>query len=268
MSQVTTFEIATFWLPSALMGLGIAFDVAVATLARFRNKAQTWKNWTLPITLTHILFPALGYYSFWWLGSLAPALLVPLGVFAGVVVGLFLYEAFCGWVDMNPKIALSSIFDRFLPSVPKEAQGGIIAIFSVSVDAIFSGPAKAAQAEVAHWSSSEVFWSFLVAGVVVAVVAQLSLFAAKLLRKIKFTNLKVLAYWCLGGKFLEAAVIGGFGVLSLWSGLSIWLTGGNLLISIGISASVFVVLFSYFKHRLYQVQLTEFDEVQLYDKCC
>lgn len=251
------FSLLGFWLPCALMGLGIALDVAVATIARFRDSSQTWMSWTLPITITHITFPALGYYSWWWFGSAAPSMLLPLGVAAAIIVALFLYEAFCDWTDFEPKISLSSLFERILPNVSKGAQGGIVAILAVSLDALFSGPAKASQTEVAHWSNSEVFLSFFVAGVVVAVIAQLALLAAKILRGLDFSNIRPLVYWCLGGKFLEAGVIGGFGVLSLWSGLSIWIGGANLLLAIILSSGLFLGLFIIFFRRLYRVQMSD-----------
>jgi len=240
------------------MGLGIAFDVAVATVARFRNEAQTWKSWTLPVTATHILFPAFGYYSWWFFGSVAPILLTPLGLLAAVIVGLFLYEAFCDWINEKPVFALSSLTDALLPDTTAGQQAGIIVIAAVSMDALFSGPAKAAQAEVAGWTGMEIAISFLVAGAVVAIVAQMALMVANWLRGIKFTNLKTLAYWCLGGKYLEAAVIGGFGVLSLWSGVSFWLGGANLEMAIAIAGGLFAMLFFIFRRRLYDEQILTF----------
>lgn len=64
--------ISNFILPSILMGLGIAIDVIIATVVQFRDRGMTMKNWTLPVTATHILFPAAGYYGWWLMGEVAP----------------------------------------------------------------------------------------------------------------------------------------------------------------------------------------------------
>lgn len=54
----------SFLIPSILMGFGIAMDVFIATISKFQDKNLSWKTWTLPVTATHVLFPAFGYYLF------------------------------------------------------------------------------------------------------------------------------------------------------------------------------------------------------------
>ena len=49
-----------FLFPCILMGVGIAIDVTSATLSKFRDRSLALKTWTVPITGTHVLFPATG----------------------------------------------------------------------------------------------------------------------------------------------------------------------------------------------------------------
>lgn len=79
--------LSTIILPSILMGLGIAIDVIIATVVQFRDREMTMKNWTLPVTATHILFPAVGYYGWWLMGEMAPVALAPLGLAGFILIG-------------------------------------------------------------------------------------------------------------------------------------------------------------------------------------
>ncbi len=249
--------VTAFWIPSALMGVGIAVDVSIATISRFHNSSQTWRNWTFPVTLTHIFLPAFGYYTWWLLGATAPMLLLPLGIIAAVIVTVFLYETFAEWSGTKAHIRLSPVTDRLF----SESSGsyGWVAIMAVSMDALWSGPAKASVAEASSWTGYEVFWSFFVAGVVVAIVAQVSLLIANQLRRLNFSNEKHLAIWCIIGKWLEVSVIGGFGVLSLWMALSPWIGSGNLAISILLAGGSASMLFVWYRTELFANQLTEFE---------
>ena len=239
------FKIDTFWLPSILMGVGIAIDVAIATIVMFRDEKITFRSWTLPIMSTHILFPGIGYYLVWGLGVAFTPLQVILGFAGFVLVALFLYEAMTEWRGKEPVFAISDWMG-------KKFEGRSLAwltpaILAVSWDALWSGPAKAAQAT--HWSTNEVLLSFLVAGVVVAVVAQVALKVAYHLRNIKFASVNKLIIFNLAGKFAEVSVIGGFGILALWNGLAPFFGNDeslrpNLYVSILIAGSWASVLFS------------------------
>jgi hypothetical protein len=41
------------------MGLGIAIDVAIATVSRFCDSSMCFANWTAPVAIAHIFLPAL-----------------------------------------------------------------------------------------------------------------------------------------------------------------------------------------------------------------
>ncbi len=219
-----------FWLgaevaiPSYLMGAGIAIDVTLATVARFRDNKLSLRNWTIPITVTHIGLPALGYYGFWGLSVVYPWLSPVLGTVGAVLVFLFLYELTGDWVGYRPIISLSGGLARLVGFKP-ESSRRLAAIMAVSWDALWSGPAKAAQATSGAWRDSEVGLSFVVAGLVVAVAAQVSLAIALRLRRREFRGTRQLAGHIVAGFVAESVVIGGFGILSLLQG---WSLAGNL----------------------------------------
>lgn len=221
-----TFD--AFVVPSALMGLGIAIDVAIATLARFRDRTMTFRNWTLPVALTHILLPAIGYYGWWYLGQQFSAFALVLGLVAFAIIAIFIYEAFCEWIGAEAAISLSPITDRLFAQLGEGAKGRLAMVLAVSMDALWSGPAKAAQAESGFWSPFEVLISFFIAGAVVALVAETALLVARALNRTKFDDLWVLTRWLVAGKIFEATILFGFGVLSLWNAFAPWIGLGSL----------------------------------------
>ncbi len=240
---------AYFWAPSILMGVGIALDVALATLSKFRDKSMNWKNWTLPITMTHITFPAFGYYAFWALSGTFSLLTFILGVSGAVLVALFLYDVFSEWSGHEAFFSISGWLEEKFEKLNLKLPVLWVSILAVSWDALLSGPAKAAQAQVANWTPFEVLVSFFVAGAVVAIVAQLALLATHYLNRLvewrwqgKLKYKHELLIFNVSGKYLEASVIGGFGVLALWSGLTLG-GEGDLYISILIAAQLFLILF-------------------------
>lgn len=91
------------------------------------------------------------------------------------------------------------------------------------LNTLWSSPAKAAQEESGQWSTNEVFISVFIAGVVLALVSELSLLNAFNLRRISFQNTKRLAFYLVEGKYLEATILFAFGLSSLWNGLSYWI---------------------------------------------
>ena len=235
------------------MGIGIAIDVAIATIVMFRDEKLSFRSWTLPIMSTHILFPGIGYYMVWGLGAAFTPLQVILGLVGAGLVAAFLLEATTEWRGQEPIFAISDWMSKKF-----EGRGMAWltpAILAVSWDALWSGPAKAAQTK--HWGTSEVLLSFLVAGAVVAVVAQLALAAALGLRRIRFASVDRLAAFNLCGKFAEVSVIGGFGILALWNGLAPFLGNSHepdLYVSIGIAGAMTFVLFTSTLQELWETE--------------
>ena len=240
-------------IPSDLMGVGIAIDVMLATIAKFGDDDLSFRNWTLPIMATHIGFPALGYYGFWGATQAWPWLGPTFGIIGAVFVVLFIYEVFSAWIGHKPIFGISASIGRLFGFEEDDARR-MVAIMAVSWDALWSGPAKAAQANAGGWTDWEVGFSFLIAGLVVATAAQLSLNIAMRLRRQKFDDVAKMSRYSMFGMFAETSVIGGFGVLSLSQGLGI---SDNIYQSIGVAAAVMGILFLLFFKRIREHTLDE-----------
>jgi hypothetical protein len=252
------FEIGltTFLVPSILMGLGVAIDVFIATVVKFKDDNLSWKSWTLPVTITHIAFPAIGYFLFWNLTTALPFAKTTLGTVGFVLVGLFVYEVLCEAAGLTPKFGISKTISRIFGFAEDDARL-FIAILAVSWDALWSGPAKAAQAAAGNWNEAQVILSFIIAGVVVAIMAELALFFASRLRRKKFTDAFALARFNACGKFIELSVIGGFGILSLWHAFS---HAATLYQSISLAALILAIVFIFIRRPLKETQLKEAKE--------
>lgn len=252
--------LATFLVPSVLMGLGIAIDVAIATLARFRDRSMDFTSWTLPVATTHVLFPAIGYYGWWYLGHEFQHLGLVLGIVAFGLISVFIYGAICEWIDVEPRVSLEPLIDWPLEKLAPLSRGRLAMVLAVSMDAFWSGPAKAAQAASGQWSANQVLVSFFIAGGVVALVAEFALLAAFGLRRVSFSDNARLAAYMVCGKYLEATILFAFGILSLWNAFSAWLGLGTLVASIAVSAAVMLVTWAVCWRRLVRVQLAELGE--------
>lgn len=242
------------------MGLGIAIDVAIATVTRFRDMSVSFRNWTVPITATHILLPAIGYYGWWLLGQEFAGLSTVLGLMAFAMIGTFLYETICEWIGASALISLEPMTRWLFRSSADATTGRWIAILAVSMDALWSGPAKAAQAESGRWTDLEVLLSFFIAGAVVALVAQASLVAALLLRKTRFNDIEALSRRLVVGKFFEVSILGGFGILSAWNAFAFLFGLGALSTSILIACVFMSFVWVTFWKRLMASQLEEFED--------
>jgi hypothetical protein len=102
----------SFLIPSILMGLGVAIDVFIATVVKFKDESLSWKSWTLPVTITHIAFPAAGYFLFYNLASTFPFAQTVLGIIGFVLVALFVYEVVCEATGLTPIFGISKTIGK------------------------------------------------------------------------------------------------------------------------------------------------------------
>lgn len=236
-----TMDAYYYALACAVMAFGIGLDVAMATLSRIRHMTVkfAWR-WSLRITFTHVAFPMLGYYGFLELFTLFPVLRPLLGVVAFSLVMYFLWQVFRSWTssDFEPEVAGGSV--------------SWAAVLAVSWDALFSGPAKSAQA--ADWTGWQVWASFFITGAIVALITLGSSFFALYLRgkvgRWVAKDVFRFSYAIALMMYIEFVIIGYFGWLALaryvfgleYSSLSVF------LFSVVFSAIVFLwrrqVLFS------------------------
>jgi len=245
--------ITGFLIPSILMGIGVGIDVFIATIAKYRDQTLSWKTWTIPVVCTHVSFPAFGYFMFWMLSSSLPVAQALLGIIGFILVALFIYEVICESVGTEPIFGISEWISHKFGFKENDSRL-FITVLAVSWDALWSGPAKSAQATAGQWTTNEVILSFAIAGLVVAVVAELALFLAYFLRNRNFKNPVSVTRFTIIGKYLELSVIAGFGVLSLWRGFS---SDANLYYSIAISGLTILFIFIVVKQRLWRQQMRE-----------
>lgn len=259
LSLATVFEqgveigAVSFLIPSILMGLGVAIDVFIATIVKFKDATLSWKSWTLPVTITHVVFPAFGYFLFWNLSTSLPFAHTALGIIGFILVTLFVYETLCEAAGFTPIFGLSATIGSIFNFGEYDAKL-FLSVLAVSWDALWSGPAKAAQASAGNWNDYQVILSFAIAGIVVALMAELALTLTKRLRRQQFDNPYTLARNNIIGKYFELSVIGGFGILSLWNALS---TEATLYQSISLAALILIIVFIFIRKPLKATQLEE-----------
>jgi len=179
-----------------LMGLGIGIDVALATFVRGRSMTQkrTIIFWLVGVSLTHTLFPMLGYSIAYFSINSLPFITPLVGVLGFVFIAYFIKQELS---DKHDDAASSLMVNVGL-------------ILAVSWDALWSGPAKSAQ--VVGWPEFWVWFSFIIVGLVVFLFAGISLWLAKTI-VLKPLNNNLIPFDI--GQWLQLSVVGYFGLLAL-----------------------------------------------------
>ena len=200
-----TISLLDFICASIFMGLGVGVDVAAATFARARQMQglAVILLWVIGVSLTHSLFPMLGYLLTYFSVNALPALTPVIGIIAFICISFYLKNELITFARPQQQ--------QPIPGNQMLVTCGVI--LAVSWDALWSGPAKSAQ--VVGWPESLVWLSFIIVGVVVALLALGSLLLALKLGKLLSSN----SYSVVCINWLSASVqysvIGYFGVLAL-----------------------------------------------------
>lgn len=180
-----------YFLVCALMGAGIGLDVALATWVQGRvlkqRKLIVW--WISGVTATHTLFPMLGFFMAYSGVRLFPEIMPVLGAIAFVLITFYLLQQLTS-DEADGKIH----------------QASLALLLAISWDALWSGPAKSAQA--LGWSTPEVMGSFVVVGLVVLGCALGGLWLSGVTGKLNRA-------WHCGLTAVQHIVIAYFGVLAL-----------------------------------------------------
>lgn len=186
-----------------VMGVGIGTDVAIATALRAKqlNTAKIAIVWILGVSLTHTLFPMLGYLTTYFSIQVFPMLTPVVGIIAFLCISQFLYTEFKELA--SPEEEIEGKDKHFLVS--------FALILAVSWDALWSGPAKSAQ--VVGWSEVMIWGSFLLVGVMVAVSAVTSWYLGRWLLMVHnraiSNKAQHVALW------MQYSIIAYFGLLAL-----------------------------------------------------
>lgn len=193
------FALFDFVIASLLMGLGIGADVAIATFARANqlSNIRLAVIWIVGVSVTHTVFPMLGYLLTYFSLQLQPNIEPLVGIIAFAFIFFYL------------KAELSDFCHPKADKQDKQILVTLGLILAVSWDALWSGPAKSAQ--VIGWPELLVWASFIVVGLFVSTLAIASLsFALKVKNVLKSTKTsRWFAHW------LQYTVIAYFGVLAL-----------------------------------------------------
>lgn len=148
------------FLPACLvMGMAIGIDAAIATSLNASNikSPRQLLYWVISISLTHTLFPMLGYSLSYFGTQLFPLLSPLIGLLAFALIAHFL------WQQLRP-LALPQPSDQH----DSQALVSLALILAVSWDALWSGPAKSAQ--VIGWPDYAIWTSFLLIGLTVTLL--------------------------------------------------------------------------------------------------
>ena len=191
-----------FIVASIIMGLGIGLDAALATMlqAKKLSCSKVAALWLIGITLTHTLFPMLGYSASYFSMQILPQLTPFVGALAFILIAIYLFQEFQAYCDDSCE---SDANHQYLINV------GLI--LAVSWDALWSGPAKSAQ--VVDWPELAVWLSFIFVG---AVVAFLTIGALLLSRHVFFSEDREIPPFTQAAiSWLQYTVVGYFGWLAL-----------------------------------------------------
>ena len=232
-------EIQSLLLPAAALGTGLAIDVSIATIARYRDTSLSLFNWTLPIAAYHVAFQAIGFLIFWEFLKEYPYLGPVFGTFGFLLVLALVYEILCKIRGVKACLSISWVLTTAF-NINETSSRRLIVHIAVSLDALVSGPATSMVAKTMSFTTTDAFVLFVLAGVVVAFITQGALLVSIRLARIQFSSTGILAYWFTIGTFVELSVIGGFGILSLWAGVS---QAANLFVSIGVASFLLTCFF-------------------------
>ena len=190
-----------FILPCIIMGLGIGADVAIATVVRSQQLSgfKLTLFWLIGVTMTHTLFPMVGYLLTYFSIQALPLFTPLIGFLAFSFIGYFL------WQELTDFAANQDQANK----PESQLMISCALILAISWDALWSGPAKSAQ--VVGWHETLIWLSFVVVGLVVAICALLALLCANILLSSAMLSENSMKL----GLWLQYSVLSYFGLLAL-----------------------------------------------------
>ena len=229
------------------IGISLSIDVVLWAITKFHDKRLDWRSCTMPITVLHVVFLAVGYGLFWGSGTVFPEIASFLSIVCFILVALLVYEKICESIDHEPWFSISGLVSR-CTRLERHVSSQYIAALAVSWDALVIGPSLTDLSTVAHWTFVEGAVCLLVIGIVIALITQGTLLLSSLLNHTEFSAL-TLSRLFRYGTMMELSVIGGFGILSLWHGLS---DTGNLTVCILLSTTLMIIVWQIFLEEMHE----------------
>lgn len=193
------------WL-AFFIGVSISIDVLFGTVANFKDTSLSFKNWSLPLMIFHIILLLVGSYLLWTAVELditneRVVATIGFGLISWLVVDLLWQALTSNTLPYGPNwLAIKA-------GVDEESSSRILAMLAVSFDALFVGLANPAN-------NLSMFLVAIIAGAVVAICTQAALLVARMLRSIQFAGHKMTAF-NIFGSFCSITAINTFGIMAL-----------------------------------------------------
>ena len=163
-----------YWIPVLSLGVGMAIDLAIATLSRFHDSSLQLKNWALPLGITHATLPAASFGVFWLAANSVNNPQWVLGIVGFLLISIVVQELLFDAFGKTPLIDLSGKLSHLL-QISHLASKRVLLVMSVSWDALACGAVVTSQATVGDWSALATVTAFVVYGVIAGGAAAMSL---------------------------------------------------------------------------------------------
>lgn len=239
-----------YWILVIPFAGSLAIDLFVATLSKFRDEGISHKNWSIPLGITHGLFPAGSFFLFWSLGEKYPNLQNWLGLIGFILISLVIYEILHEEMGKETKISITDLFgyilNLFIPT-SRESTRYFVLVMSVSWDALLCAPVLIPLAEDNNWDVLQIAVALITCGIIAGVTAAVTLQRARKWRKQNFHDVQQLVRYQIKGSFWALSVIGGFGMVALGSFFE---TEDNVFLAIMVSTVIMMLIFTIYKKPL------------------
>jgi hypothetical protein len=238
------------------VGITISVDIFFFTLAKAAVEKLSWRNWTIPAAITHVLLMGIVVGLFYLLGNSFEFLRLPLGLLGATVIGRYLYEVSCDWRDVELKFSVTNWMEK------KFGDSLLLSWLSASVLAVSWDciPVAAGIAtETDTWTVIELGLGLLVIGATVASATQTSLWLAGLIKhNARGVSKRTKLFGALVGNWVVFSLLGGFLLLSLAKSLTGWL-GVNFYLelhqTLPVSTIMASIFFLVYRKTLWETQV-------------
>ena len=245
---------SALFISALVLGAGLAIDVLIATLARFRDRSLTFTAWTIPVIVLHILFIASSYLLSLGVTQKFPVFQPAIGVIGFILVMWLVNKVTREALGQEHQSHVMNWLKRL--GVSEDSANRKIVLVAITLDALISGPVI--QPWISNLSSlADISFFFLSVGMGVGIVTQIAVWISARLRKRHFHSAESMARWFTQAKYVELSVIGGFGISAPWE--SIW-GNSNLLLSILLMAVIMGLIWFPNYQAIYENELSEATE--------
>ncbi len=204
------------------VGVSISIDIFFYTLAKSAAERLDWRNWTVPVAVSHMVLMGIVVGMFYLLGHYFQLLRLPLGLLGATIIGRYLYELTSQWRNLKTKWSLTeTLEERFGQSWPLSWIKA--SVLAVSWDCIPVAAGITTETDI--WTGFQLAGGLLIVGITVATTTQASLLLSSATRRwvgevTKTTKVCGLLF----GNWLVLCLLGAFFFLALINSIAPWLS--------------------------------------------